>query len=66
MAAEPSKRLLHKAGRLLARRAYTRGELRTRLAKGGNEEDIAGVLDQLETINLLNDAETAYNFAFIG
>jgi regulatory protein len=49
---------------LLARRAYARGELRARLVKAADEETVEGVLNQLERLNLLNDAEYAYNFAF--
>lgn len=48
----------------MARRAFARGELKARLAKLADEESIEAVLSQLERLNLLNDAEYAYNFAF--
>jgi len=64
MAPESSQKLLHKAGMLLARRAYARGELKSRLIKTADEESVESVLNQLERLNLLNDAEYAYNFAF--
>jgi len=57
------KTLLKTAGALLARRAFSRGELRNRLAKAGRDHEIEAVLDRLEQLNLLNDADYAYNFA---
>jgi SOS response regulatory protein OraA/RecX len=57
------KLLMKKAGALLARRAYTRGELRDRLAKNSGETPVENVLDRLEQLNLLNDADYGYNFA---
>jgi regulatory protein len=56
--------LLKKAGTLLARRAYSRGELRIKLLKTAGEREVDSALDRLEQLNLLNDADYAYNFAF--
>ena len=58
--------LMKRAAELIARRAHSRGELRRKLAAVQNnaEADIEAVLDRLELLNLLNDAEFAYNFAF--
>ena len=55
---------MRKAGALLARRPYSRAELQERLARFAGELPIDAVLDRLEQLNLLNDAEYAYNFAF--
>jgi SOS response regulatory protein OraA/RecX len=55
--------LMKKAGALLARRAYTRSELRDRLAKTSGKASVEKVLDRLEQLNLLNDADYSYNFA---
>ncbi|HYK89706.1 MAG TPA: RecX family transcriptional regulator [Acidobacteriota bacterium] len=63
MEAELQKRLLNKAGSLLSRRSYSRGEMRAKLAKFAESDDIEATLDGLEALNLLNDAEYAYNFA---
>ena len=57
------KFLLKKAGDLLARRSYSRGELRDRLAQIAEISVVEPVLDRLEQVNLLNDADYAYNFA---
>ena len=54
---------MQKAGALLARRSYSKGELRTRLRKLGEEEEVETALSRLEGLGLLNDAEYAYNFA---
>jgi len=54
---------MQKAGALLARRAHSRGELREKLAKLWESEQIEPVLDHLEQLELLNDAEYAYNSA---
>ena len=59
----PAQALLQKAGTLLARRAHSRGELRRKLAKFADPADLEKVLDRLEELGLLNDAEYAYNFA---
>ena len=68
--------LMKRAAALIARRAHSRGELRRKLADGlkaqkaQNSENLEAtdeievVLDRLEYLNLLNDAEYAYNFAF--
>jgi regulatory protein len=64
MDVEIHKVLLKKAGALLARRAYSRGELRNRLAKIAGDRAVESALDRLEQLNLLNDADYAYNFAF--
>ena len=63
MDAELHKILLKKAGALLAHRPYSRGELQERLAKLAEEPQVECVLDRLEQLNLLNDADYAYNFA---
>ena len=55
--------LLKKAGSLLARRAFSRGEMRDRLAPLGGAAEVDAALAALEQRNLLNDAEYAYNFA---
>jgi regulatory protein len=55
--------LIKKCGDLLARRAYSRGELRDRLSRLAGKCSIDPVLDRLEQLNLLNDADYAYNFA---
>jgi len=55
--------LLKKAGALLARRAYSRGELRDKIARIAGNPQVESVLDRLEQLNLLNDADYAYNFA---
>ncbi len=55
--------LQQKATRLLARRAFSRGELRDRLSDSAEQQDLGVVLDRLEELNLLNDLEYAYNFA---
>lgn len=57
------KLLLKKAGALLARRAYSRLELQTKLAEFGDERQVESALQHLERLNLLNDADYAYNFA---
>ena len=61
--------LMKRAAALIARRAYSRGEMRRKLAAAQNDDEvpsaeIEAVLDRLEYLNLLNDAEYAYNFAF--
>ncbi len=63
MDAEIQKALLKKAGSLLARRAYSRGELRNKLARVAGGSNVEPVLDHLEQLKLLNDADYAYNFA---
>ncbi len=58
-----SKILMTRAGRLLSRRSYSRGELRRKLAHLAEEGCVEQVLDHLEELNLLNDSDYAYNFA---
>jgi len=60
---ESGRALLKKAANLLSRRAYSRGELKTRLLKIAGERQVDSILDRLEHLKLLNDAEYAYNFA---
>jgi len=59
----PARTLLRKAGILLARRAYSRGEMRDKLSGLGNMEEIEEALCRLEDLHLLNDSDYAYNFA---
>ena len=63
MDAALQKILLKKAGDLLSHRAYSRGELGSKLGKVAEECQVEAALDRLEELNLLNDAEYAYNFA---
>jgi SOS response regulatory protein OraA/RecX len=63
MQADSSNKLMRSAGSLLARRAYSRGELKDKLAPLGEAQEIESVLDRLEQLNLLNDADYAYNSA---
>jgi len=60
---ELHKVLLNKAGALLARRPYSRGELKDKLSKLADESQVEAAIGRLEQLNLLNDAEYAYNFA---
>ena len=55
--------LMKKAGAFLARRPYSRADLRKRLASFGDEDQVESVLQHLERLNLLNDLDYAYNFA---
>jgi regulatory protein len=64
MDAALQKMLLKKACALLAHRAYSRGELGSKLSKAAADHPVDAILDHLEQLNLLNDAEYAYNFAF--
>lgn len=59
----PARTLFRKAGTLLARRAYSRGELREKLSGLGRGEEIEETLRRLEDLHLLNDSNYAYNFA---
>jgi regulatory protein len=63
MEADPNKRLMQKAGKLLAVRARSRGELRLKLSSLAEEAQLEEFLDRLQELDLLNDAEYAYNFA---
>ena len=60
---ESDKALLKKAGTLLSRRGHSRGELRNKLLKLASDHQVEVVLDRLEQLKLLNDAEYAYNLA---
>lgn len=60
---EPRKRLQKKAAALLARHAYSRGEIRRKLLKTADASSVEFVLNRLEKLKLLNDREYAYNFA---
>ncbi len=64
MAAELPKSLLQRACSLLARRAYSRGEMRDKLSKLAPEGEVEPALDRLEELKLLNDEEYAYSLAF--
>jgi len=48
---------------LLARRAYSRGELRDKLSGLASHEELEEALRRLEDLHLLNDSDYAYNFA---
>jgi SOS response regulatory protein OraA/RecX len=63
MDANVQRMLFKKAGMLLARRSYSRGELQSILAKVADQAQVEIALKRLESLNLLNDAEYAYNFA---
>jgi regulatory protein len=60
---ETHKMLLKKAGAFLARRAYSRYDLREKLSGIAGDVEIESALERLEQLNLLNDADYAYNFA---
>jgi SOS response regulatory protein OraA/RecX len=60
---DSDKKIVQQAGALLARRAYSRGEMRIKLEPLGDEQQIERVLDRLEQLNLLNDFDYAYNSA---
>ncbi len=47
----------------MARRAYSRGELQDKLMEYAEKAQVEMALDRLESLNLLNDADYAYNFA---
>lgn len=61
---EQYRMLLRKAGSLLAKRSYSRGQLRDRISRYAGELPLEPVLVRLEQLNLLNDEDYAYNFAF--
>jgi regulatory protein len=56
--------LLKKAAAFLARRAFSRFEMQQKLASIAEEHEVESVLNHLERLKLLNDADYAYNFAF--
>lgn len=64
MEAELQKKLLNRAGKLLAKRPYSCGEMRIKLSKLAESADVENILNRLEALNLLNDADYAYDFAF--
>lgn len=64
MAQTPHDKLLSRALDFLRRRALSRFELATRLAPHADPSEVGLVLDRLVELNLLNDGEYAYNFAF--
>jgi SOS response regulatory protein OraA/RecX len=64
MAENSQKELLNEAGTLLARRSFSRGEMRVKLSKLAQSDEVELALDRLEHLNLLNDADYSYNFAF--
>ena len=64
MTADVEKKLQKKAASLIARKAYSRGEMRLKLMKIADRAMVDAVLDRLEQLKLLNDADYAYNFAF--
>ncbi|MBN1571181.1 MAG: RecX family transcriptional regulator [Acidobacteria bacterium] len=63
MGANINKMLLRRAGSFLARRAYSRNDLRKKLEGLAGDSEIKSVLNHLEQLNLLNDDDYAYNFA---
>jgi regulatory protein len=62
-ATELSRELMSQAVRILSRRAHSRGELKRKLARYAEPDLIDPILDRLEELKLLNDADYAYNFA---
>jgi regulatory protein len=64
MGAKQKSPILQKAASLLARRAYSRGELRKKLELAAAEPELEAALNRLEQLKLLNDDDYAYNFAF--
>jgi regulatory protein len=63
MCAKHGSPLIKRAVALLARRAYSRGELRKKLTPIGQDPLLEQTLDRLENVILLNDLEYAYNLA---
>jgi len=63
MGEESSSKIIHRAGALLGRRPYSRGELREKLSALGDHQEIESVLDRLQELNLLNDLNYGYNLA---
>ena len=57
------KLLLRRAGALLARRAHSRGEMRDKLLRRAQADDVDRAIARLEALGLLNDLDYAYNFA---
>ena len=63
METELHKKLMAQAGKLLARRAYSRAELGERLARLAESDEVDRALDHLVELRLLNDANYAYNLS---
>jgi regulatory protein len=57
------EKLIARAGKLLARKGYSRAALEERLRGLASPAEVASVLDRLEELALLDDAHYAYNFA---
>ncbi len=64
MEPELRQKLLTRAGRLLSERSYTCGEMRSKLTKLAEPSEADEIIDHLVGLNLLNDVDYAYNFAF--
>jgi regulatory protein len=63
MSASIRAKLINAAAAHLARRPHSRGELKTKLIRRADAAEVEAVLDHLEELKLLNDADYAYNFA---
>lgn len=61
---DPIKKLMTRAGSLLSRRSYSCGEIRRKLLTSADAARVDQVVERLLELNLLNDADYAYNFAF--
>jgi regulatory protein len=61
--AELDTEILRQAGKFLARRSFSRSELRAELLKLAKEAQVERILDRLQSLGLLNDYDYAYNFA---
>ncbi len=64
MEPELRQKLLTRAARLLSDRSYTCGEMRNKLARLADPSEADQIVDHLVALNLLNDVDYAYNFAF--
>jgi len=60
---ETKDRLANRAGRLLARRLYSCGEMKLKLLAYATEKEVDATLTRLKELNLLNDNNYAYNLA---
>jgi SOS response regulatory protein OraA/RecX len=58
---EANNKLMNKAGRLLARRLYSCGEMKLKLLPLANEQEVDATLKRLKELDLLNDSKYAYN-----
>ena len=63
MDTRPDPDLMKQAAALLARRRWSRADLGARLERAAAGIPVAPVLDRLEQLDLLNDADYAYTFA---